>query len=288
MLRDHIDILMITYNRPQYTRLALSRLLETCDEQMRVWVWHNGDDEETLYAVKSFQSHPRLHRFHHSPENVKLIRPTNWLWSNADGEFFSKVDDDSLMPHGWGETLRQAHRDNPRFGSICCWRFPKEDFQADLALRKLRHFPGGHRLIKHPWVEGSGYVMKRRCVEQHGLLQEGQPYPGYCLQLAWDGWVNGWYYPFLEADHMDDPRSKHTLIRTDEDMARFAPLTAAKNKTLTVREWQALIQKTARQIQGARTEPCRFFAARRWAKRLLRPRRQVTAPLQPAVVAPTA
>ena len=33
-----IDILMVTYNRLEYTQRSLPRLLDSCDESMRVWV----------------------------------------------------------------------------------------------------------------------------------------------------------------------------------------------------------------------------------------------------------
>ena len=32
---DFIDVLMITYNRPDYVALSLPRLLEECDERTR-------------------------------------------------------------------------------------------------------------------------------------------------------------------------------------------------------------------------------------------------------------
>ena len=92
------DVLMITYNRPDYTRLALSELLARCDASMRVWVWHNGDDAETLALVRSFEDHPRFHRFHHSEQNVGLTAPTNWLLADATGAYLSKVDDDCVVP----------------------------------------------------------------------------------------------------------------------------------------------------------------------------------------------
>ena len=71
------DVLMITYKRPAFTRLSLARLLDSCDSAMRVWVWHNGDDAATIDVVRSFERHPRFHRLHVSPENVKLRAPTN-------------------------------------------------------------------------------------------------------------------------------------------------------------------------------------------------------------------
>ena len=107
-MAQSIDILMITYNRPEYTGLSLERLLATCDESMRVWVWHNGTDEETLEIVQSFRDHPSFFKFHHSIENKKLNEPTNWLWTHAKGDFLSKVDDDCLHS-GTGRALRKGH-----------------------------------------------------------------------------------------------------------------------------------------------------------------------------------
>lgn len=92
------DILMITHNRPEYTRLALSRLLHTCDETMRVWIWHNGLHQETLDVVRTLRDHRHVFKFYHSPQNVKLREPTNWLWKHARGEYLSKVGDNCLLP----------------------------------------------------------------------------------------------------------------------------------------------------------------------------------------------
>ena len=85
-----VDVLMITYNRPQYTRLSLQRLLDTAPEDARIWVWHNGTDEETLDVVRSHVGHPRFHQFHQSRENVKLTEPTNWLWRESSGGLWGK------------------------------------------------------------------------------------------------------------------------------------------------------------------------------------------------------
>lgn len=109
------DVLMITYNSAAHVRVSLPHLLSTCGEHTRVWLWHNGDDDETLSVVQQYADDPRVHRFHHSRENVRLTAPTNWLWSEADGDFVSKVDDDCLPEHGWVERLRSAHEANPDF-----------------------------------------------------------------------------------------------------------------------------------------------------------------------------
>ena len=271
-MKADIDILMITYNRAEYTRLALARLLETCDEQMRVWVWHNGSDEETLRVVESLSQHPRMYRFTQSHENMKLNAPTNWLWENAEGAFLSKVDDDCLMPHGWADSLRSAHHDNPDFGVLGCWRFPEEDFVPEMAFKKIQEFHGGHRLMRNCWIEGSGYLMKRQCVEKSGALPLSDSFPRYCIGLAQQGWIHGWYYPFLYQEHFDDPRSPHSLLKSDSDIRNWAPLSAVNNGVRTVAEWQDQLRRSARLLQRAPYDP-RFYSG--WRRQLKRVRGRV-------------
>jgi glycosyltransferase involved in cell wall biosynthesis len=261
-----IDILMITYNRPQYTRLALERLLATCDEHMRVWIWQNGSDAETFALVQSLSSHPRVHKFHHSVENKKLREPTNWLWTNAKGDFVCKVDDDCIMPDGWADTLRKAHADAPELGVVGCWRFPDEDFVPDSAHKKIASFAGGHRLMKNLWVEGSGYLMKRACLDRCGPLRDGESFTQYCVRVAAAGWVNGWYYPFLYQEHMDDPRSPNSLLKTDADLQKYLPLSAKNNGVETLAAWQAQLRRSARLLQEAPYDVA--AASKPWRRKL--------------------
>ena len=267
-----IDILMITFNRPEYTRLSLERLLATCDEDMRVWVWQNGSDERTLDVVRSLVDHPRVYEFHHSRDNQKLREPTNWLWSHAKGDFLCKVDDDCLMPDSWARVLRQAHADVPQFGVIGCWRFLEQDFVPELAHKKIRSFAGGHKIMQNCWVEGSGYLMKSACLQTNGLLKPDESFPRYCIRLSLAGWINGWYYPFLYQEHMDDPRAAHSCLRTDEDLQRWMPLSAKYNGVTRLDEWQAQLERSAYFLQSAPVDP-RYYVG--WRKKLRRGRKYI-------------
>jgi GT2 family glycosyltransferase len=258
-----IDILMITYNRPEYTRLSLTRLLETCDETMRVWLWHNGEHDETLEVVKSLADHARVHECYHSKENKKLREPTNWLWQNAAGAYLGKVDDDCLVPRGWANTLRGAHGDVPELGVIACWHLHRDDFIPAVADRKIERFEGGHRVLRHPWVCGSGYLMKRACVEAAGLLGPQESFTQYCIRLALAGWINGWYYPLILQDHMDDPRSPHSLIRSDADLHAHLPLSAINSGVKTVEQWTAQLRRSAKIVQRASPNPQAYTGWRR-------------------------
>lgn len=269
-MEQDIDILVVTHSRRVYTRLTLEQLFATCDDTMRVWIWHNGDDEETLEVTRSMTSHPRLYKFHHSVENKRLIEPINWLWTNARGQYLCKVDDDSLMPDGWAQKLRQAHQDVPEFGVIACWHFRKEDFRPALASKKIREFRGGHQLLQNCWVQGSGVMMKRACLETAGLLKAGRGgHPAYCIKLAASGWVNGWYYPLICMEHMDDPRSPHSLLKSDEDFQRYMPSSAKDNNNVkTLAQWQAQLQRSAIIVQKASLDP-RHYQGWRWRLRTI-------------------
>ncbi len=262
---------MITYNRPEYTRLSLARLLETSDQDVRVWIWQNGSHQETLDVVRGFLDHERVYQFHHSPENKKLTEPTNWLWSQSTGDLLAKVDDDCLMPDQWASTLRQAHKDVPQFGVISCWLFMEEDFMPEVASQKIREFVGGHKILQNCWVGGSGYVMKRACVTQMGLLNAGQSFTDYCIRLAARGWHVGWYYPFLFQEHMDDPRSEHTLLKTDADLLKYSPLTAKNFACASLEDWIIFLNAEARRCQSASLDTKQYIGWRskvtRWIKR---------------------
>lgn len=263
------DILMITYNRAAYTKRSLQRLLDTAPDYARIWVWHNGGDTETLEIVKSFLGHPRLHKFHHSEENVRLVPPTNWLWNNASGYLIGKVDDDFLVPDQWIEKLHGAHVENSRFGVISAWQSYPEDFDENVARKKIRSFKGGHQLLQNAWVAGTCYLMKRECVLGLGQLHDGESFPKYCTELAWKGWVNGYYFPLLYGDHMDDPRSPYTMMVDDQAMSHYAPLTAKKNGVTTRQEFIDLIVDAARSLQTTRRTPGRFFQLRRAIRSLM-------------------
>lgn len=260
-----VDVLMITFNAPGYVKLSLPRLLDSCDDHTRVWLWHNGTHEETLEVAKSYADDPRVHKFHHSVENVKLTEPTNWLWSQANGGFVSKVDDDCLLPVDWITRLRDAHSTNPNFGAIGASRLREEDILQDCIDRKTETFESGVRLFRNHWVQGSGYLLKRGLIDKQGLLKDGQSWPKYCLQLGLKGAVNGFLLPLIFEDHMDDPRSENTLLFSDEDFEWRMPLSAKRSQVLTLADWEERMKLSAKEIQLA---PLEMHQWKGWRQKL--------------------
>lgn len=266
---------MTTYNRAEYTRLSLEWLLSSATVDTRVWLWHNGTDEETLAEVESQLSHPSVHRFHHSVKNVKLRDPTNWILREGDSQFVAKVDDDCLVPDQWIQILMKAHEDEPNFGALGCWRFMDEDFDEPAARKKIRRFRGGHQVMCHPWVEGSGFLLKRECVDRVGGLRDRESgMTDYMIRIASKGWINGWYYPFLWQEHMDDPRAPHTRLRTDGDIQKYGPLSAWISDASTIEEWEQQLRDSAALLQHLPSDTSYYYPWRRSVRRFLQRRRR--------------
>jgi hypothetical protein len=259
---------MITHQRAAFTRMSLERLLNSCDSEMRVWVWHNGDHAETLNVVRSFELHPRFHKLYVSPVNLKLREPTNWFWANSDGEYLSKVDDDCLVSDNWAMKLRKAHDVEPKLGLVACWLFYEEDFVPELAARKIRTITGGHKIMVHGFVQGSGYVMKREVYRQLGPIRDEDSFTTYGIRATYHGWINGWYYPFIPHDHMDDARSPNYPFRTDEDFRANLSLSKANFGITSISEARALSRTLARQVQTEIIDPRDHFGWRKILNKL--------------------
>jgi GT2 family glycosyltransferase len=272
----HADVLMITHERPQYVRLSLRRLLDGCPDGSRIWVWHNGTHAETLDAVLELRDHPRFHRFHHSPDNVGLRTPTNWLWREAEGAYLGKVDDDSLMEPGWIEALMAGHARWRGLGALGSWRFMDEDFRPRLAARKLQR-NAGVTILRNHWVQGSGYLVPRHVVRDVGELRERESFYWWCLRVARAGYLNGWLYPFVHEEHMDDPRSPHTIFVDDEAFMARRPLSAKATGVTTVAGWLEQTRRDAAQVQRASLRMSTYYGWRLTARKArMRLQRTVT------------
>lgn len=129
---------------------------------------------------------------------------------------------------------------------------------------------GTQAILRNCWVEGSGYLMKRRYVEEIGTLGPAQSFTDYCIKLALRGRINGWYYPFIRQEHMDDPRAAHTMLKCDADLERYMPLSAATFGIHSLAEWKQALRNDARIVQAASLDPRTHLGWRRRIKRVIR------------------
>jgi glycosyltransferase involved in cell wall biosynthesis len=248
---DAVDVLMITYNRPAYTKMSLDALLRTAEEGMRLWIWHNGDDEETMKVVESYRGHPNVHRIHISQENQKLRVPTNWVFAEGEAPYIAKVDDDCLVSEGWLASLRTALKSSDKLGVAACWHFQTSDFDRSIAKKKIIQLNDEQWLMRNNWVQGSGIMLKRACVDKSGLIPDKYTaFTPYCRILSKDGWDQGWVIPLVLIEHMDDPRSEYCRFKTEADFQATPPLSASFADVRSLAEWKERMKWTARDVQG--------------------------------------
>jgi glycosyltransferase involved in cell wall biosynthesis len=202
-----IDLIFLTHNRLDYTRLSLASVLADPSENFSLTIWDNASTDGTIEYLKNEVRDPRIKDIVFSKENIGQIAASNRIWSASKADLLGKLDNDCIMTPGWTKILAQAHQDVPELGVVACWHFFPEDFDYERAKHKVQTF-GKHRILRHPWTCGTGLLFKRKIYEQLGPMP-GDGTTSYWLAMAKAGYVNGFYYPLVYQEHMDDPRSKN-------------------------------------------------------------------------------
>lgn len=262
-----IKILMITHDRPEYVKLSLERLCNTAQSNFKITVWDNGSRRDTQDILRRYENRYCVERIVYNERNELLRIPTNWFWENSrDADLLGKVDDDCLVPENWISILEEAHKEIPQAGLLACWHYLPQDFRQGVAEKKIQAF-GRHRIMRNCWVGGSGYLMKRSVLDKNGLLRSKESFTDYCIRASAKGFINGWYYPFLYQEHMDDPRAPHTAIRNEEDFQRLIPLSARTFNIKTREQWIQRMKLSAGRLQEYSINPYDFIGIRARIKR---------------------
>lgn len=222
----HISLVFVTHNRLEYTRLALASLLADAAEEFSLTLWDNGSTDGTRGYLRDGVKDPRIVEVVLSKENTGQTGAMNYAWSKTKADLVGKVDNDCLVTPGWTRILAQAHKDIAHLGAVACWHFFPEDFEFERAKHKIQTF-NGHQIFRHPWVCGSGFIMKRSTYQEYGSWEEGCDVgtTNYFLKMGLGGEINGWYYPLVLQEHMDDPLSPRCMIKDSESYRKFKKIT---------------------------------------------------------------
>jgi glycosyltransferase involved in cell wall biosynthesis len=218
-----IDLAFVTYNRLEYTKLALASILADPSEEFSLTIWDNASTDGTVEYLKEMISDPRVKDIIFSKENVGQIAAVNAIWSNSQADLIGKLDNDCLMTPGWTRILAAAHRDIKELGAIACWHYAMDDFEYERAKHKIQVF-GNHQILRHPWTCGAGVILKRETFVRLGPMK-GWDTTSYWLRMAQKGYINGFYYPLVLQEHMDDPKSKHCLLKDDATIEKMREIT---------------------------------------------------------------
>jgi len=58
-------------------------------------------------------------------------------------------------------------------------------------------------------------LIKRDTYKKFGAIQR-EATTKYWLEMACKGYINGFYYPLIYQEHMDDPKSKYSHLKDEE------------------------------------------------------------------------
>jgi len=228
--RSSINIALVlpTHNRLEYTKKAVSRLLEDPDEDFDLYLWDNASTDETPEFLKEEVKDARVKEVILRKKNEGQTGAMNYVWAKTKAELVGKVDNDCLVTPGWTRILAEAHQDIEKLGAVACWHYRICDFDEQGAKKagKIQRF-AKHYILRHPWVCGSGFLMKRETFLRYGPWEAG-PDVGttdYFIRMALGGEINGWYYPFVLQEHMDDPMSEHSMVKDDDGVKKLFDVT---------------------------------------------------------------
>ena len=267
-----VAIVVVTHNRLVYTKKTIARLLEDQNEEFDLYLWDNASSDETPEYLKDGLTDPRIQEVILSKENVGQTGAMNYAWSKTKADLVGKLDNDCLVTPGWTRIFAKAHADIQKLGAVACWHYPFDEFDENAARKagKIQTF-GGHQIFRHPSVCGSGFIMKRRTYIQYGQWRAGCNVATtyYFKKMARGGEINGWYYPLILQEHMDDPRSEHSLITDDESLRELYDITfTVRNDGIKTMERRWAKRKEVLQILNSEPWQAKYYTG--WRGKLRR------------------
>lgn len=226
-------LLMITYNRLEYTKLTIEAVLQLDYPALEVVVWDNASTDGTVEFLKRRMNGLSNVRLVLSETNRGVVHPMNAIWFGEHGaEVLAKVDNDTLVPPELLRRLAECHVRSIHFGALSGFHFRKEG--EAIADEKNVVNLNGVRVFRQRFVGGCAIMIRREVLDQIGTIPCGSQgscardqgsgsdrpfmdggWTWYQQRLDELGYINGYPWPLVHVDHMEDTRSPH-CIRTEE------------------------------------------------------------------------
>lgn len=194
-----IPVLLVTYNRLEYTKKAIESIIRNPGLPVSLSIWDNGSTDGTIDWLKEWIGSPwrkDVCRIGSGLKNVGLAPAMNWFFrENAGEDYVVKVDNDTVLPDNWlADLMEVMERNGKSFGRIrkissgveirepeqlgavsgTCLRPP--GLTAADWYDKMVNLPfNNHRLYFNPACLGTGVLINMDMIRQRGLLFEKFP-----------------------------------------------------------------------------------------------------------------
>ena len=217
------SVVMVNYHAWPYTLRCIDSLYATGYEDFQVVVVNN--DQAALPEM------PHPVRLIRNPENAGFARACNQGIVASDGEYVVLLNNDALVEAGFFESLEKFFDENPRAG-VAGTRIVDAEGNLQLTARKELSFVSGllgrtslltrlfpkNRLVRRlfpaaeeltgpttvDWVSGTCMIIRRRALQEIGLLDERFFMYFEDADLCRRAWEAGWlvyYLPHIEVLH---------------------------------------------------------------------------------------
>jgi len=111
---EEIPILMIVFDRLEYTKKAIKAVLKNTLYPFKLFIFNNGSDEHVKWYLKSLKD-DRI-EIYNSRENLGLVPAMNMFFDKfKDCKYVAKVDNDTVVPEGWLGKLKEVMDTYPLF-----------------------------------------------------------------------------------------------------------------------------------------------------------------------------
>ena len=104
-----IPILLTTYNRLEYTKKSLSSIIENTSDSGILYIIDNASTDGTIEYLNSIE-HSMVEKIIFNDTNIGVSGAMNQFFDiiKDDYEYFAKVDNDTIVPPGWLNSLLSA------------------------------------------------------------------------------------------------------------------------------------------------------------------------------------
>ena len=213
--KPSVDLIYITCGRIEYVKQTLPALFASTEYPFRLTIVDNASTDGTAEYIYSLKE-PRIARKIFNAENLALTVPTNEFWKRSAAKYVGKIDDDILVPKGWIERLLEPLEECPSVAVVGCFYFnPTEDFEYEKCKHNIIKV-GRYQLFLQKSVGGACHLARREILAKAGAIPEGLPMVSatttYQKRLLRGGYLVGYRYPLVVAEHLDDPRSGKSLL----------------------------------------------------------------------------
>jgi len=214
-----IPLLYTTFNRLEYTKRTLPRLIESTPEA-DIYVWDNGSTDGTQDYLKGFEVSDRFH-IDFNDRNIGIANAMNWFFNQTkEHEYVAKVDNDTMVSDGWLPKMIEA----AKIGQVDIlqakhhfiiaryknWNEMEND-------QRIENLNGCGKIVHYPFVGGSGIII-RRAVIKEDIKSSGHIF-GWSVYQDTRPEIRSAFYPGVWIDLLDmADYNKHAV---DADMKYY-------------------------------------------------------------------